>query len=111
MQFDGCVPTVIARVIQQAILQRLQPAWDATFSTASYGFRPGRSAHEAVTAAQAHVAAGYEFAVDIDLAEFLYVASYCPQVSTRQVCAGKTNASEPLRTCRKRWNVAETRLQ
>ena len=53
------IPAVIDRVIQQAILQRLQPAWHATFSTASYGFRPGRSAHEAVTAAQAHVAAGY----------------------------------------------------
>jgi RNA-directed DNA polymerase len=64
------IPTVIDRVIQQAILQRLQPAWDATFSTASYGFRPGRSAHEAVTAAQAYVAAGYEFVVDIDLAKF-----------------------------------------
>jgi len=51
------VPTVIDRMIQQAILQRLQPEWDAEFSEHSFGFRPGRSAHQAVAAAQAHVAA------------------------------------------------------
>jgi RNA-directed DNA polymerase len=74
------VPTVIDRVIQQAILQRLQPTWDATFSTATYGFRTGRAAHEAVTAVQAHVAAGYEFVADIDLAKVLDHVSYCPLV-------------------------------
>jgi RNA-directed DNA polymerase len=64
------IPTVIDRVIQQAILQRLQPAWDPTFSASSYGFRPGRSAHQAVAAAQALVMAGHTFVVDIDLAKF-----------------------------------------
>jgi RNA-directed DNA polymerase len=64
------IPTVIDRVIQQAILQRLQPVWDPTFSESSYGFRPERSAHQAVAAAQAYVAAGHEFVVDIDLAKF-----------------------------------------
>jgi len=49
------IPTVIDRVIQQAILQRLQPQWDPTFSEHSYGFRPGRSAHHAVAQAQAYV--------------------------------------------------------
>jgi len=64
------IPTVIDRVIQQAILQRLQPVWDPTFSASSYGFRPGRSAQQAVAAAQAHVAAGRRHVVDIDLAKF-----------------------------------------
>jgi RNA-directed DNA polymerase len=64
------IPTVLDRMIQQAILQRLQPEWDATFSEHSFGFRPGRSAHQAVAAAQAYVAAGHEYVVDIDLAKF-----------------------------------------
>ncbi len=55
------IPTVIDRVIQQAVLQRLQPQWDPTFSEHSYGFRPGRSAHQA----QAYVIEGYRVVVDI----------------------------------------------
>jgi RNA-directed DNA polymerase len=53
---DRGIPTAIDRVIQQAVLQRLQPLWDPTFSEHSYGFRPGRSAHQAVAQAQAYVA-------------------------------------------------------
>jgi RNA-directed DNA polymerase len=64
------IPTVIDRMIQQAILQRLQPEWDATFSEHSFGFRPERSAHQAVAAAQAYVIAGHDHVVDIDLAKF-----------------------------------------
>ena len=64
------IPTVIDRVIQQAVLQRLRPRWDPTFSEHSYGFRPGRSAHQAVVQAQAYVIDGYRFVVDIDLAKF-----------------------------------------
>src|ERR1700746_2732823 len=64
------IPTVIDRVIQQAVLQRRQPRWDPTFSEHSYGFRPGRSAHQAVVQAQAYVIDGYRFVVDIDLAKF-----------------------------------------
>jgi RNA-directed DNA polymerase len=64
------IPTVIDRVIQQAVLQRLQPQWDPTFSEHSYRFRPGRSAHQAVAQAQAYVIEGYRFVVDIDLAKF-----------------------------------------
>ncbi len=67
---DLGIPTVIDRVIQQAVLQRLQPLWDPTFSEHSYGFRPGRSAHQAVAQAQAYVTEGYRFVVDIDLAKF-----------------------------------------
>ena len=57
-------------MIQQAVLQRLQPLWDPTFGEHSYGFRPGRSAQQAVAQAQAYVTEGYRFVVDIDLAKF-----------------------------------------
>ena len=64
------IPTVLDRLIQQAILQVLQPQWDPTFSEYSFGFRPGRSAHQAVAQAQAYVAEGYSWTVDIDLEKF-----------------------------------------
>ena len=67
---DLGIPTAIDRVIQQAVLQRLQPLWDPTFSEHSYGFRPNRSAHQAVAQAQAYVTEGYRFVVDLDLAKF-----------------------------------------
>ncbi|MGL3111739.1 group II intron reverse transcriptase/maturase [Bradyrhizobium sp. BR 1432] len=64
------IPTVLDRFIQQALLQVLQPQFDPTFSDASYGFRPGRSAHDAVRRAQAYVQEGRSFVVDIDLEKF-----------------------------------------
>src|SRR5215831_2154440 len=67
---DLGIPTAIDRVIQQAVLQRLQPLWDPTFSEHSFGFRPGRSAHQAVAKAQSFVAEGHRFVVDIDLSKF-----------------------------------------
>jgi RNA-directed DNA polymerase len=64
------VPTVLDRMIQQAVMQVLQGSWDNTFSESSYGFRPGRSAHQAVARAQHHIAAGYRWVVDLDLEKF-----------------------------------------
>lgn len=64
------VPSVVDRLIQQAVLQVLQKRWDPTFSEYSYGFRPGRSAHQAVAQAQYYVAEGYSYVVDIDLEKF-----------------------------------------
>jgi len=64
------IPTVLDRFIQQAVLQVLQAVWDPTFSDASYGFRPGRSAHQAVARAQAHIADGHSWVVDLDLEKF-----------------------------------------
>jgi RNA-directed DNA polymerase len=64
------VPRVVDRLIQQAMLQVLQERWDPTFSEHSYGFRPGRSAHQAVAQAQRYVAEGYNFVVDLDLEKF-----------------------------------------
>ena len=64
------IPTVVDRLVQQAILQVLEPILDSTFSPASHGFRPRRSAHTALKQAQAHVAAGYTIVVDMDLEKF-----------------------------------------
>jgi RNA-directed DNA polymerase len=64
------VPCVVDRLIQQALLQVLQQRWDRAFSGHSYGFRPGRSAHQAVAQAQRYVAAGYSIVIDLDLEKF-----------------------------------------
>ncbi|HJQ62601.1 MAG TPA: group II intron reverse transcriptase/maturase [Burkholderiales bacterium] len=64
------IPTVVDRLIQQALHQVLNPIFEPTFSTASYGFRSGRNAHQALKAAQQHVAAGRRWVVDIDLEKF-----------------------------------------
>ena len=64
------IPTVTDRVVQQAIAQVLTPIFDPTFSESSFGFRPGRNAHQAIRQVQANVTAGRRIAVDIDLAKF-----------------------------------------
>jgi RNA-directed DNA polymerase len=64
------IPTVLDRFIQQAVMQVLQRQWDPTFSDHSYGFRPGRSAHQAVAQAQRYIAEGYSWVVDLDLEKF-----------------------------------------
>jgi RNA-directed DNA polymerase len=69
------VPTVIDRLVQQAFLQVLEPLLDPTFSASSYGFRPGRGAHDALAQAQQYVAEGRTIVVDLDLEKFLDHAS------------------------------------
>jgi RNA-directed DNA polymerase len=64
------IPSVLDRFIQQAVMQVLQRRWDPTFSEYSYGFRPGRSAHQAVAQAQQYIAEGYGWCVDFDLEKF-----------------------------------------
>jgi RNA-directed DNA polymerase len=64
------IPTVLDRFIQQSVMQVLQRRWDGTFSASSYGFRPGRSAHQAVAQAQKYIAEGYGWCVDLDLEKF-----------------------------------------
>ena len=64
------IPTVLDRLIQQALLQVLQPLIDPTFSKHSHGFRPGRRAHDAVKAARGYVQSGKRVVVDVDLAKF-----------------------------------------
>ena len=67
MQYETDIPTVLDRLIQQCLLQVLQPIFDLTFSDDSYGFRPGRSAQQAVLRAREHIAAGHRWVVDLDL--------------------------------------------
>jgi group II intron reverse transcriptase/maturase len=64
------IPTVTDRLIQQALLQILTPIFDPIFSNSSFGFRPGRSAHQAVKQAQGYIEAGYRYTVDLDLEKF-----------------------------------------
>jgi RNA-directed DNA polymerase len=74
------IPTVLERMVQQAVMQVLQRRRDAEFSEPSQGFGPGRSAHQAVAKAQKYVAEGKRWVVDLDLEKFLETASYCPLV-------------------------------
>ena len=64
------IPTVVDRFIQQATMQVLQRQWDSMFSEHSYGFRPGRSAHQAIKQAQDYIGSGYRWVVDLDLEKF-----------------------------------------
>src|SRR3989454_10178213 len=64
------IPTALDRFVQQAVMQVWQQQWDRTFSDSSYGFRPGRSTHQAVAQAQQYIAAGYGWVVDLDLEKF-----------------------------------------
>jgi len=64
------IPTVLDRMVQQAVMQVLQRRWDPEFSEHSHGFRPGRSAHQAVAKAQRYVAEGRRWVVDLDLEKF-----------------------------------------
>ena len=70
MHYETPVPTVVDRLIQQAVMQVLQKRWDRTFSAHSYGFRPRRSAHQAVAQAQQYLVAGHRWVVDLDLEKF-----------------------------------------
>ena len=64
------IPTVLDRMIQQSLLQVITPVLDSTFANDSYGFRPGRSAHDAVRRAREHIAAGHRWVVDLDIEKF-----------------------------------------
>ena len=74
------IPPVLDRFVQQAVLQVLQKRWDPTFSDHSHGFRPGRSARQAVREAQQYIAEGYRWCVDLDLEQFFDRTSYCPLI-------------------------------
>jgi RNA-directed DNA polymerase len=74
------IPTALDRMVQQAVMQVLQGKWDAGFSEHSHGFRPGRSAHQAVAKAQQYIAAGRGWVVDLDLEKFFDRTSYCPHI-------------------------------
>lgn len=93
------IPTVMDRLIQQALLQVLQPLLDPTFSEHSYGFRPGRSAHGAVLEAQSYVQSGRRIVVDVDLEKFFDPACwYPPQQSV--VWMNRRRSTSPPLSCR-----------
>jgi RNA-directed DNA polymerase len=69
------IPTVVDRLIQQAVAQVLTPLFEPGFSSQSYGFRPGRKAHDAVVCAQGYIREGYTWVVDLDLEKFFDWAS------------------------------------
>lgn len=86
------IPSVLDRFIQQALLQVLQNRWDATFSEHSYGFRPGRSAHQAISKAQSYLKSGYGIVVDLDLESFFdrvnhdrLMSRLAPQIADKRV--------------------------
>ena len=74
------IPCTLDRFVQQAVLQVLQKRWDPTFSEHSYGFRPGRSAKQAVHEAQQYIAEGHHWVVDLDLEKFLDRVPQCPLI-------------------------------
>ena len=77
------IPTVVDRFLQQAVMQVLQQRFDPTFSEHSYGFRPARSAHQAVAKAQEYILAGHTTVVDIDLEKFFDRVNHDCPTSTR----------------------------
>jgi RNA-directed DNA polymerase len=70
------IPTVVDRLIQQALNQQLTPLYDPHFSESSYGYRPGRSAHQALQAARRHVAGGRRWVIDMDLEKFFDLVNH-----------------------------------
>jgi RNA-directed DNA polymerase len=83
------IPTVQDRFIQQLLLQALAPIFGPQFSEHSYRFWPGRSAQDAVRAAQRYAQGGKEWVVDIDITKFLDRVPYCPQVTEKVVAVDR----------------------
>jgi RNA-directed DNA polymerase len=91
------IPTVTDRLIQQALLQVLQPLLDPTFSEHSYGFRPGRSAHGAVLAARAYVQQGRRIVVDVDLEKFFDRVNHDILIDRLNRCIGDAGVTRLVR--------------
>lgn len=85
------IPTVVDRLVQQAISQILSPLYEAEFSETSYGFRPGRSWHDALRKAQSYINSGYKYAVDLDLEKFFDTVSHSRliEVLSRKISDGR----------------------
>ena len=103
------IPSVVDRFIQQGIMQVLQKEWDPTFSDWSFGFRPGRSAHQAVESAQRYIRKGRTWVVDVDLEKFLetssYYTSFHERLSKRPGCVPNTLIHKPFRFPERRWTA------
>ena len=103
------IPTCLDRFIQQGILQVLQRQWDERFSESCFGFRPGRSAHQAVRRSQDYIRSGYDIVVDIDLEKFLETSSYYTpfheRFSKRVGWVFNTLIRKPFRFPDRRWTA------
>ena len=84
------IPTVRDRVVQMATLLILEPIFEADFLDCSYGFRPGRSAHQALEEIRGHLEAGYQAVYDADLKGYLDRVPYCPLVTEKVVAAHRS---------------------
>lgn len=102
------IPSVVDRLIQQALLQQLTPIFDPLFSDYSYGFRPGRSAHQAVEMARTHVAAGHRCCVELDLEKFFDrvnhdILMFCVELSAMSKtnrCSDSSAVTSKRASCR-----------
>lgn len=99
------IPTVVDRVIQQALLQVLTPIFEPRFSASSYGFRPGRSAHDAVRAAQRYVREGKDWVVDLDIEKFFDHAMTLPKSRSRRIACDAVH-EDPSRE-RRPWQFRD----
>jgi len=100
------IPTVVDRLVQQALLQVLEPILDPTFSASSFGFRPERSAHHALHQARNYVADGYEIVVDIDLEKVLDCTSDYPPCPVKpEKRSGKASGTLILKPFRRPWQI------
>jgi len=103
------IPTVMDRLIQQAISQVLSPVFDPHFSESSFGYRPKRSAHQAVKKVMKDIHGGYRFAVEIDLDKFFDTSSYCTpfheRLSKRVAWIPNTLIYKPFRFPERTWTA------
>jgi RNA-directed DNA polymerase len=83
------MPTIRDRVVQMAALLILESILEADFRDCSYGFRPGRNAHQALEEIRGHVKAGYQAVYDADLKGYLDLLSYCPLVTEKVAAAAR----------------------
>jgi RNA-directed DNA polymerase len=88
VHYETYVPTIRDRVAQMAALLILEPIFEADFLDCSYGFRPGRSAHQALQEIRGHLQAGYQAVYDADLKGYLDPAAYCPLI--HESCSNST---------------------
>jgi RNA-directed DNA polymerase len=98
------IPTVLDRFIQHLLLQVLTPIFDPEFSEHSYGFRPGRRAHDAVRAAREYAVSGKDWVVDLDIEKFLDHASYCTHIHERP---SKSDGFDPISLIRNPLRLPE----
>src|SRR6266446_6245000 len=105
------VPCVVDRLIQQALLQVLQKRWDPTFSEHSYGFRPGRSAHQAVAQAQRYIAEGYSVVVDLDKELTRRGLRFCRYADDANIYVRSRRAGERVMASVSRFLTKKLRLK